>query len=138
MVGWLGGHLVFGVIDEVERCEVKPPGRKPITRSPSPLKVPPVSTRRPRTTKVTRTPDKDDQKKLDQFFQLIRSPAQPGVTATPSGEAVSASSKLKNAGDSGPCESETAAAIQSTYSGSRPQPAEPPTWGYLLSDTKTR
>ncbi|GAA5862721.1 hypothetical protein JCM3774_001896 [Rhodotorula dairenensis] len=136
VVGWLGGHLVFGVIDEVERREIVPPPPEP---APSPSKAPATPKRRRRTEKARETPEKDDQRKLDQFFQLIRSPAKPGGTVAGSRDTGPAAglNEDKMADESGGIDA--AAAGPPPVGSSAPTPtAKLPTWGYLLSDTKTR
>ncbi|GAA5989834.1 hypothetical protein JCM10908_002339 [Rhodotorula pacifica] len=134
VVGWLGGHLVFGVIDEVERREVKPPATADdaaVASTPSP-----TVNRRRRVSKATAPPQKDDQRKLDQFFTLIRSPAKPGNDLLSEVGGTEASSQSKSATASTSSDA-TAASISQPAQTGAPKPRSR-AWGFLLSDTKTR
>lgn len=131
VVGWLGGHLVFGVIDEVERREVKAPA-PPVGATPS--NAPSTPKRQRRAKNASSAPEKDDQKKLDHFFTLIRSPTKAAGTASTSiTEGVETLTEARARSD----KVDEAHAGEPTGSGAAQQPPAP-SWGYLLSDTKTR
>lgn len=127
------------MIDEVERREVEAPA--PAVEA-APMSAPATPKRHRRAKNASTVPEKDDQKKLDHFFTLIRSPtktAGPASTSTAEGvenaspqleaDALARSDKVD--------EVDEARAGEPTGSGAAQQPTAP-SWGYLLSDTKTR
>lgn len=135
-MGWLGGHLVFGVIDEVERREIKAPHP---TDEPTPSNAPSTPKRQRRAKNASTVPEKDDQKKLDHFFTLIRSPTKAaGPASTSIAEGVeNASSRLEGEAAEWSDKVDEAHTGEPAGSGAAQQPTAP-SWGYLLSDTKTR
>ena len=135
-MGWLGGHLVFGVIDEVERREIKAPHP---TDEPTPSNAPSIPKRERRAKNASTVPEKDAQKKLDHFFTLIRSPTKAaGPASTSTAEGVeNASSRLDRDAPAGSNQVDEAHEGEPIGSSAAQQPTAP-SWGYLLSDTKTR